>query len=298
MRTDLILDSHGDRLAAWHYPASTDALTNARGRPCVVMAAGIGGTRDSGLAPFAEAFADAGADALLFDYRGFGASGGEPRGVVDHRRHREDYHAAVRAARALPDVDPDRIVLWGSSYSGGHVLAVAGRDSRVHGVISQVAATDGLRAVLQIASYAGIGQLLRLTGQALLDVAAGMLRRPARTMPLVGPPGSVAAMTSPDAEAGYLGIAGPTFRNEMRSRDLLKILANRPVRSAGRLRMPVMLVVAEQDAIAPPAAVRTVARRTRGQVRVESLDVGHFDVYTGAALEKTVAAEVDFLRSL
>lgn len=177
MRSDLSLDSHGDRLAAWHYPAGSDALTTGRGRPCVVMAHGFGGTRDSGLAPFAEAFAGAGADVLLFDYRGFGASGGEPRQVVDHRRHREDYHAAIAAARALPGVDPDRIVLWGSSYSGGHVIAVAGQDPRILGVISQGAAMDGPRAVLEIVSYAGPRQLLRLTGHALLDVVRGVARR-------------------------------------------------------------------------------------------------------------------------
>ena len=50
---------------------------------------------------------------------------------VDHRRHREDYHAAIATARGLAGVDPDRIVLWGSSYSGGHVVAVAAEDPQV-----------------------------------------------------------------------------------------------------------------------------------------------------------------------
>jgi pimeloyl-ACP methyl ester carboxylesterase len=298
MRTDLTFHSNGERLAAWHYPAESGALTTERGRPCVVMAHGFGGTRDSGLAPFAEAFADAGADVLLFDYRGFGDSGGEPRQVVDHRRHREDYHAAISTARDLPGVDPDRIVLWGSSYSGGHVVAVAAQDQRVCGVISQGAAMDGPRAVLNIASYAGLSQVLRLTGHALLDVARGVVRAEPHAVALVGPPGSLAAMTSADAEAGYLGIAGPTFRNEMRGRDILKILVNRPVRSARKLRMPLLLVVAEQDSVAPVSSVRAVARKSRGPVQVEDYDVGHFDIYTGAAFEKVVAAEVDFLRSV
>ena len=68
-----------------------------------------------------RAFAEAGIDALVFDYRGFGDSDGRAppgRGV---RRQRQDYHAAVAAARHLPGVDPDRIALWGTSYAGGHV---------------------------------------------------------------------------------------------------------------------------------------------------------------------------------
>ena len=108
MRSDIVIVSHGVHLSAWHYEAEMDDLTMPRGRPCVVMAHGLGGTKDSGLEPYAERFAQAGADVVLFDYRGFGLSEGHPRQVVDHRRHREDYHAAVAHARALPDVDPDR----------------------------------------------------------------------------------------------------------------------------------------------------------------------------------------------
>ncbi len=105
-------------------------------------------------------------------------------------------------------------------------------------------------------------------------------------------------MTSEDAAPGYLAIAGSEFRNEMRGRDLLKILVNRPVQSAARLRAPLLLVVAEQDSVAPTAAVRVVARKARGPVQVESLDVGHFDIYRGEAGEKVLAAEVEFLRSV
>src|SRR4051794_32539499 len=93
-------------------------------RPCVVMAHGFGGTVDAGILGFAEGFADTGFDVVVFDYRGFGRSGGSPRQHVSYRRQRADYHAAIRAARSIEGVDPEQIVLWGTSYSGGHVLAV------------------------------------------------------------------------------------------------------------------------------------------------------------------------------
>ena len=134
MRNDIVIVSHGVHLSAWHHEAESDALTTSRGRPCVVMAHGLGGTKDAGLEPYAERFAAAGADVVVFDYRGFGTSDGEPRHVVDHRRHREDYQAVVAHARALPGVDPDHIVLWGTSYSGGHVIAVAAKDPLIAGV--------------------------------------------------------------------------------------------------------------------------------------------------------------------
>ena len=295
MRNDLTIDSDGTRLAVWHYPAEASAWTSAAGRPCVVMAHGFAGTRDSGLEPYAERFRAAGADVLLFDYRGFGASGGDQRQDVDHRRHRADYRAVVSHARTMPGIDPDRIVLWGTSYSGGHVVAVAAEDPRIAGVIAQNAAMDGPLAVLEIRRYAGIRQLLRLTGHCLRDLAATVLRRPPHLVPVVGPPGSLGAMTSADAESGYLAIAGPGFRNEIRARGVLPILVNRPVSRAARLRMPLFLALAERDTVAPPSAVEKVARRARGSVRLERFDIGHFEIYRGEPFERCVAAQVEFL---
>jgi len=167
-------DSHGTRCEAWHLPASTDVLSTADGRPVVVMAHGFGATRDSGLLPFAERFAAAGLDVVLFDYRGFGTSDvppGRPRQDVDHRRHREDYHAAVAHARGLAGVDPERVVLWGSSYSGGHVVAVAAADTRVAGLVSQGAAMDGVRALRCVQQVSGTGKGASLTVAGLRDLA-------------------------------------------------------------------------------------------------------------------------------
>ena len=298
MRSDIVIVSHGVHLSAWHFDAEIDDLSTPRGRPCVVMAHGLGGTKDSGLEPFAERFAQAGADVVLFDYRGFGTSDGEPRQVVDHRRHREDYHAAVAHARALPGIDPDRIVLWGSSYSGGHVIAVAADDPLIAGVIAQGAAMDGLAAVLQVWNYAGPRQLARLAVHGLLDVGRAVLGRAPHTIPLVGPPGALGAMTTADSEPGYTAIAGPSWVNALSARTALTMPMNRPVTRAKRLRMPVMLVVANYDEIAPPPAMDRVAKRVRGRVEVLRLDVGHFDIYVGDPFEQSVKAQAEFLRSL
>jgi fermentation-respiration switch protein FrsA (DUF1100 family) len=195
-------------------------------------------TKDSGLEPFADRFAEAGADVILFDYRRFGLSEGEPRQVVDHRRHREDYHAAVAHARALPGVDPDRIVLWGTSNSGGHVIAVAAEDPLIAGVISQGAAMDGAAAVLNVWSYGGPRQLLRLTAHAALDVVGGLLNRRPHYIQLAGEPDSAAAMSADDSLPGYSAIWGPSFVNQMAARSVVQYLFNRPVTRAKRLRMP------------------------------------------------------------
>ncbi|MEJ7794642.1 MAG: alpha/beta fold hydrolase [Nocardioides sp.] len=288
--------SQGTRCEAWHLSAETDALTSAAGRPCVVMGHGFGATRDAGLLPFAESFAAAGNDVVVFDYRGFGTSEGAPRQDVNHRRHREDYHAAVAAARALPGVDPDRIVLWGSSYSGGHVIVVAAQDPRIRAVISQGAAMDGLAALFGVQKSGGSGKTRSLTVAGLRDAAHGVLRRTPYLVPIVGEPGTEAVISAPGSVAGYQAIMGPTFRNEMCARGILRIATNRPVRWAGRVRCPVFLVVAEKDNIAPVESVNEVARRLGDRAQVLRFPTGHFDIYVDEVFKTSVAAQVEFLR--
>jgi uncharacterized protein len=89
--------------------------------PCVVLAHGFSGTMDR-LVPHAERFAAGGIAALVFDYRGFGESGGEPRQVVDLPSQHDDIRAAVTWVRGRGDLDPDRVALWGNSLGGAHVI--------------------------------------------------------------------------------------------------------------------------------------------------------------------------------
>ena len=289
-------DSHGTRCEAWYLTAGSSALTTARGRPCVVMAHGFGATRDAGLLPFAERFAALGADVLVFDYRGFGTSEGTPRQDVDHRRHRQDYHAAIAAVRARKDVDPARIALWGSSYSGGHVIVVAAQDQAIRAVISQGAAMDGLAALFGVQKSGGTGKTAAMTAAALKDVAAAARRRPPVMVPIVGEPDSTAVISASGSVTGYRAIMGPTFRNEMCARGILRIATNRPVLAAKRVSCPTFIVVAEQDNIAPVSAVHEVAARLGDKAQVLSFPCGHFDIYVGEIFEKSVTEQAEFLR--
>lgn len=289
-------DSRGTRCEAWYLRAGSDDLTTSRGRPCVVMGHGFGATRDAGLVPFAERFAATGCDVLVFDYRGFGTSEGKVRQDVDHRKHRQDYHAAIAAARARKGVDPSRIAIWGSSYSGGHVIAVAAQDQTIRAVISQGAAMDGLAALLMLRRESGTAKVLSLTGAALRDAGRGLTRRKPHLVPIVGEPGSAAVISAPGAEAGYRAIMGPTFRNEMRARGILRIARNRPVRFAKRVGCPVFIVVAEEDNVAPVRAVHAVAKALGDRAEVLSFPCGHFDIYVGEVFEKSATEQAEFLR--
>jgi hypothetical protein len=290
-------DSGGVRCSAVHLRGQGDAFAGADGRrPCVVLAHGLGGTVDSGLLPFAERFAAAGVDALAFDYRCFGASGGEPRQLISVPRQLEDYAAAIAFARALDGVDPRRIVLWGSSYSGGHVVPVAVADGQVAAAISQVPNMDGLAALVNLARYAGPGHLAKLILVGLRDLAASLRGRPPVMIPLVGPPGTVGAMTSPDADPGYHAIAGSTWRNEAAARLALNAGRYRPGLQADRLPCPILIQIADRDAVAPPKAAQDAAWRATGRAEVRTYPIGHFDIYLGAPFEQAIADQLHFLR--
>ncbi|MBH0123626.1 alpha/beta hydrolase [Rhodococcus sp. HM1] len=295
MRHELTFTSHGITCAAWHLPASTDVLAGEAGRPCIVLGHGFGGTRDTGLLAFAEAFAAAGIDAFVFDYRGFGDSAGEPRQDVAFRRQRQDYHAAVDTARHLPGVDPGRIVLWGTSYSGGHVVAVAAQDQRVAAVVSMNPATDGLAALVQIARYAGVGRLVRATAYGLRDVARALTGRSPYHVPVVAQPGSSAIISTPGAEEAYLSMAGPTWRNEVCARTGLEVGLNRPTTYASRLTCPLLVQVGTDDRVAPPDAARRTARKAGRWAQLREYPVDHFDFYQGEWHRRVLADQLDFL---
>jgi pimeloyl-ACP methyl ester carboxylesterase len=286
-RRDITFDSSGEQCAAWLY--TPDA---AGPHPCVVLAHGFGGVRTARLWAFAERFAAAGFAALVFDYRHFGDSGGEPRQLIDVPEQLDDWRAATAFARGHEAVDPDRVALWGSSFSGGHVAVIAAEDHRVAAAISQGPFLDGLWAL----RAAGPRDIWRLTVAGLRDEVARLRGRPPYLIPIVGPPGRVAAMNSPDAEPGYRALFGPDdeFRNEVVARIGLRIGSYRPIRHARRIACPWLVCVADGDAVTPPQpALKAAGRAPRSEVR--RYGVGHFDIYVGETFERVVADEVDFL---
>lgn len=289
-REDVSFPSGGLACAAWLYrPEGADAPV-----PLVVMGHGFSGTRHERMPAFAERFVAAGAAALCFDYRRFGDSEGEPRQLIDIKSQHDDWRAAIAYARTLPGIDPERIVLWGSSFSGGHVIQVAAEDPRIAAVISQVPFTDGLATVRAL----GAGAVLRATPHALRDAARGLTGRPPHLIPAVAAPGEVGMMTTPSSEPGFRAIVPPgsTWRNEVAARVLLRVPLYRPGRHAKDLRMPLFVGVATEDQLTPPGAAERWAR-TAPDHQIERYPVDHFDPYLGDTFEALVGAEVAFLRA-
>jgi dipeptidyl aminopeptidase/acylaminoacyl peptidase len=116
----------GDDIEAWLYVPEGE-----RPYPAVVMAHGIGAIKAGGLAPFAERFCHEGFAAIVFDYRQWGGSAGQPREVLSFRRQREDYRTVIGWAAAHSYIDPRRVFAWGTSFAGMYIVELAVADSRL-----------------------------------------------------------------------------------------------------------------------------------------------------------------------
>jgi pimeloyl-ACP methyl ester carboxylesterase len=286
-RTELTFTSQGTPCAAWLYRPERSGLA-----PIIILGHGLGGIREMRLDAFAERFTAAGYASLVFDYRHFGASGGEPRQLLDINRQLEDWKAALAYARTLDGVDPDRVALWGTSFGGGHVILAGAGDERVAAVIAQCPFTDGPASVLAADPLS----LMKATALGLRDLAGAALGRKPTMVATAGPPRSAALMASTDAERGYLAIVpdGAPFSNEVAARFALKVGLHRPGRQAAGLNCPALFCICEHDTVAPArAAQRHASRARRAEVRL--YPYGHFDIYLGEPFERVVADQIDFL---
>ncbi len=295
-RRDLFFPSGDARCHAWFYPSSGLSEGESVPTPVIVMAHGLGAIKALRLSAFAERFQAAGYACLVFDYRHFGDSEGQPRELLSISRQREDWRAAVAHARSLPDVDADRVVVWGTSFGGGHAIATAAADPSLVAAIAQCPFTDGLASARQISPLG----TARLTVAAAKDQVARLRGRPPVRVKVAAHPGEVGLMDAPDVIEGVLGLleaSGLTeaeYRNDVPARVALEIPRDAPGRQAGRVRCPILFCVCDADTVAPAkATLRHAAKAPRGQIH--RYPVGHFDIYIGDEFERVITDQLAFL---
>jgi pimeloyl-ACP methyl ester carboxylesterase len=279
--------SQGVRCAADLYlPTAVDKP------PIVIMAHGLGAERSFALPAYAEYFANQGMAVLLFDYRCFGDSDGKPRQLVLPTHHLQDWQAAMRHVQSIPTVDTGRIALWGSSYSGGHVIVTAAKEPSIAALVSQVPAVDSL----QYLRDKGLGFILKVTVHGIYDVLRMVIGLSAHCVPLIGKPKEFAVLNSHDAYDGYMSLVpeGSTWENKVPAR-LALTAPYRPIKSAAKVSCPALVVIAENDSIIPATLQEEMAAKI-SKAEVVKYPIGHFDIYTGDKFEETVGTQAAFLK--
>ncbi|MFD0510076.1 hypothetical protein ACFQ0Q_04485 [Streptomyces aureus] len=164
--------------------------------------------------------------------------------------------------------------------------------------IAQTPLADGPVASRRAMAYQTPWGMLRLTVRGLLDAAGGLVGRKPLLMPLAGPPGTVAMLTTPDGNEGDRalnpGNRYPDWQQEVAARSALSLSFYRPGRQASKARCPLLVVVCDQDRSALPGPAVDAARRAP-QAELVHLPGGHYAPFMDAH-EPAVEAELAFLQ--
>jgi len=282
-REDVTIPSGDSHLAAWVYRPDPSNVSGT----CVVMAHGFSPTRHDGLDQFAETFRNAGATVVVFDYRCLGDSGGEPRQRFSKPEQIADWKAAVGFARHLDGVAPERVVLWGYSFSGGHCVYVGAEDNRLAAVLLLCPFLDAMARM----RVTPLRTLTWIAPRALLDATGRH-----NTIPVTGPVKSRAAMTLPGEAEGFAAVLGDhsPWRNEISPGVFLTPHTHRPWTKAADLKMPIWVALGEQDVSAPAVGIERLVRRAP-DVEFRRYQADHFTVFTPPLGEQIAKDQTQFL---
>jgi uncharacterized protein len=250
------------------------------------MAHGFTAVREMLLDRYAEAFAAAGFASLAYDHYGFGASEGEPRQYPAVSLQLDGYRDAIRWIGNQPSVDAERIGIWGSSYSGGHVIMLAAEDLPIRCGVAQV---PGIGAGGPAPSEATVAAVTRALEAGRVD----------DTVPAVSATETgLGIMFEDGAHEWFTRVArerAPSWRDEVRVGALAE--SARPIDHLPRVKVPLLLIMAPENRLTPPAeAIRVAA--TLPMVEIAEIPGGHFDAYEASFAASSTRAVAWFQRFL
>jgi uncharacterized protein len=278
MRRDIEINAEGCVLRGWLYLPERAS----KGVPGIVMAHGFSAVKEMYLDRFAEVYAAAGLAALVFDNRNFGASDGMPRQEIDPWQQVRDYRHAITWLRRQPEIDPMRIGVWGSSYSGGHALVVGAIDRRVKCVVSQVPLASGhenARRLVRADYLAGLHAAFDEDRRARMNGSA-----PAMIPVVAEDPAAPSALPTPDSWRWFTETGksrAPSWRNEVTLRSVEMFTEYEPASYISFVSpTPLLMVVARGDVLAVSELAFQAYEKALEPKRIVALSGGHFDAYT------------------
>ncbi len=293
MRRDITFESDGLQLAGWLF--LPDAAADQGPWPAVVFANAFSAVKEIYLTNYANRFAAAGLAVLAFDYRNFGASEGEPRGQLFPHQQLDDLRNAITWLRRQPEVDPERIGAWGVSLGGGHVMFLAAFDRRIKAVVAMIPAINQWENfAMAMPPEAFLGFLGSLTQDREARYGTDRITY----LPLVAPPGQGGLMPQEayDFYTRAQQTIAPRWENRITTRSMETFASYNPTGPIHLLApTPLLMIVAEQDQIIPPALTRSAFERAGEPKRLLSLPCTHTAVYdTEPFLSQAAAAAIDW----
>jgi fermentation-respiration switch protein FrsA (DUF1100 family) len=291
MRKDITFSSKGLPCRGWLYVP--DDLPESQKSPTIVMAHGFSAVKEMMLPDFAERFTAAGFVTLAFDYRYFGDSEGEPRSQLFPLEQVEDVRNAITWVSDQPEVDPQRIGIWGTSYGGGIVVYTASFDRRIKAVVAQVPATIGteFRRALDPKGWDARDAFY------LRDRVERCRTGAVNYMKVVAPEGEPCVFPGKESYEGYMAWLerSPNWRNQVTIESLEKIREFDSTRLVHWIAPTALLLIpAEKDSLIPVDAVKETYEKAREPKALLALPIKHFDIYYEPWLSKAAGAAIDW----
>lgn len=291
-RHDVTFKSQGLDCAGWYYAPKN--LQSEEKRPAIVMASGYSLVKEAGLDKFAQKFAEAGFVVLAFDYRYFGASEGQPRGQLFYYEQIQDYRNAITWVSLQQEVDPERIGIWGNSFSGGHVLHLAAFDKRVKAVVATVPAPNQWETYYQNMKPEMLAQLREWFAQNRREeYAQGIVNY----CPVVAPQGQPCVLIRPEAYEWFTAMAEttPNWQNRVTAESLDINKEYTPMANMQLISpTPLLMIVADNDNVCPTAAQKKGFERAGEPKKLVVIKGGHFSMNQGTAFDEASTAAVEW----
>ena len=262
-------------LRGWFYAANVKSRMD-KPSACIIMTHGFTALKEHYLDKFANEFAKAGLSVLVYDHRNFGDSEGDMRYEVDPIAQVQDMTHAISYAQQLKEVDPNQIGLWGTSLSGGVVIAVAAKDSRVKAVVSQVPFVSGHHKYLQKYKPA-VWHTIKQDYEA--DRTARLKGNPPKMIAVVSEtPDGEGLMKTPSAYTFFTSTTH--WKNNVTLRSIENCGEFEPISSIQYDRpMPILLIVADNDTINATELALKAYRKARDPKNIVMIEGDHFSPY-------------------
>ena len=293
MRRDVIFLSQDLHCNGWFY--LPDDLQSGERRPAIVMAHGFSAVKEMYLDAFAEQYVAAGFVTLVFDYRYQGASEGEDRGRIIPAEQQEDYRNAITWVSLQPEVDSSRIGIWGSSYSGAHVLHVAAFDRRIKAAVAQVPLINGWQNAQRLMRPDVFAQFVEALAQ---DRVQRYTQGAINYVPVVAPEGQPSALPTPDSYEWFTqtgATRAPNWRNQVSLESMEKFLEYNPAANIHLIApTPLLMVVASNDTLTPTDLALAAYERALEPKSLVIAKGPHFSAYTEPGFSQTAPPAVEW----
>ena len=286
-RKDIDFYSEGTRCSAWLYLPQTDKKC-----PVIVMAHGLGGTREMRLYEYAERFASVGYACFLFDYRNFGASDGNKRQLINVKMQLKDWHNAIEYIKKDSRIDADKLLLFGSSFSGGHVTYLSTNRNDVKGAVAQCPYTDTMATIKEV----GLGYILKRAPFVIADVLSCVTGYHPVMLKLSTYTGELAFMEA-DEKTTRDFIGDTEYVNEAPARTLLEFLRYSPGKYFSKINTPIFVAACTQDDLAPADKTIELAKQCKTST-YKTFDCGHFEVYCNDFFEEAINDYIGFYNNI